>query len=467
MTAQTLLLTARRGAPFVLARVVVPCATLVPVLVALVHVHQWGRDVPFWDEWERSAHLAVRTADGSLSVDDVLRAHNEHRLLFSALVTVASVRLAGWSLVGEMYVSVALSLVAFLLLLSLVRGQADDRRMVLLLAVPLAMLVFWPAQWFNWLVGFQTQVYGFMAFSIAAIRVVSGRTRGWGALLAAGALANGAQFSQAGGIAIWPAVLPGLWMLGYRRRQLAAWVAMATASLGVFFHGYVVGDASRADAGAFGGFALAYLGGPFVGPFDDRLVTAAIATAVAGLAAFAWILATVLRQEGGRSRAAPWTMLVLLGLGTAVLVARNRAHLGLSYALVSRYATPASLLWLGLCGLCGQVIEGRVRGLSGGRVAVAASALTLALVVALYPPTRARASSHGLVSDDHVACLRQLPETGRFDCLAGTHPAFDADFPDAAHRQRILALADGLASHGLGVFSGIESRIALTARSGP
>ena len=97
------------------AGVVVACLALVPVAVALVYVHEWGRDVPFWDEWERSVHLAVLAADGTLTLDDVLRAHNEHRLLFSALITLASVHLLAWSLVGEMYGSVSRSVVSGLL----------------------------------------------------------------------------------------------------------------------------------------------------------------------------------------------------------------------------------------------------------------------------------------------------------------------------------------------------------------
>ena len=434
-------------------RIVVACLALVPVAVALAYVHQWGRDVPFWDEWERSARLAVLAADGTLTLDDVLRTHNEHRLLFSALITLASVRLTGWSLVGEMYVSVALSFASYLLLVDVVRVQSRERRTVAILCVPLAMIVFWPAQWFNWLVGFQTQVYGFMVFSIAAIRVVAGHARGWASLLAAGAFANCAQFSQAGGVAIWPAVLVGLWMLGFRRAQLAVWVLIAALSLGLFFRGYVIGEAAPAAIASWCAFALAYLGGMFVGAFDDRLVVPSIVVAAAGLALFVWNLAVVLARDDGWSRAAPWTMLVLLGLGTAAMVARNRSHYGLSYALVPRYATQAGLVWLGLCGICGQVIDGRARRVAGGRWSLAVSALALAVVVGLYRPTQQTALSHGLVSDEHEECLAQLPATGRFACLAGTHPAFDADFQDLAQRENVLSLAAGLARDQLLVFA--------------
>lgn len=437
----------------VLVGVVVAGLALVPVAVAFAYVHEWGRDVPFWDEWERSARLAVLAADGTLTLDDVLRTHNEHRLLFSALITVASVHLTGWSLVDEMYVSVALSFVSYLLLVDIVRVQSLERRTVALLCVPLAMVVFWPAQWFNWLVGFQTQVYGFMAFSAAAVRAIVGHTRGWASLLAAAALANCAQFSQAGGVAIWPAVLVGLWMLGFRRAQLAVWLLIAVVSLGLFFRGYVIGEAAPAGIGSWCAFALAYLGGMFVGAFDDRLVVVSIAVAAAGLALFVWSLAVVIARDDGWSRAAPWTMLVLLGLGTAAMVARNRSQYGLSYALVPRYATQAGLVWLGLCGICGQVIDGRARRVAGGRWPVAVSALVLAVVVALYRPTQQTALSHGLVSDDNVRCLAQLPATGQFACLAGTHPAFDADFQDLAQREEVLRLASGLARHHLGVFA--------------
>ena len=156
-----------------LAWVILCCAALAPVLVTLAYVDERGRDVPFWDEWDRSANLVVLDADGALTLDDVLRTHNEHRLLLSALITLASERLVGWSLVGEMYVSVALSCVAWLLLVSLVRQHFRERWTALLTCAALAMLVFWPAQWFNWLVGFQTQIYGF--YFAGAGRAQSGR----------------------------------------------------------------------------------------------------------------------------------------------------------------------------------------------------------------------------------------------------------------------------------------------------
>lgn len=258
-----------------------------------------------------------------------------------------------------------------------------------------------------------------------------------------------------------------MWMLGYRPRELALWGLIAVLSLAVFLHGYALGDPMHVGIATWAGFALAYLGGPFVSAFDDRLVGVAMAAALAGLALFAWTATVLLRREHGRERVAPWTMLLLLGLGTAALVARNRAEHGLSYALVSRYATPASLAWLGLCGLCGEVVAGRARGLRIGLVPVVASVLGLALVAGLYEPTRRQALSHGLVTDDHVACLERLPATGNDACLQGTHPAFDADFRDAAGRDRILRLASGLARHRLGVFAAANDRIALTARSDP
>lgn len=457
MKAKTLLLKQARRVTWIVLCV----AGLAPLLVTLAYVHERGRNVPFWDEWDRSANLAVLDANGALTLDDVLRTHNEHRLLLSALITLASVRLVGWSLVGEMYVGVGLAFVAWLLLVSLVRRHRHGRWTPLLTCAALSMLVFWPAQWFNWLVGFQTQVYGFMAFSIAAIRVIAGRARGCGTLIAAGALANGAQLSQAGGIAIWPAVLAGMWMLGYRRRQLVLWGAIATISLAVFLRGYALGDPPKVGIAAAGSFALAYLGGPFVSAFDDRLVGVAIAVAAIGLALFVWNLIVVVRRERGWDQAAPWTMLLFLGLGTAALVARNRGQYGLPYALVSRYATPASLAWLGLCGLSGQVIGERGRRPSDGLAPVVASVLALLLVAGLYEPTRRVALSHGLVTDEHVACLERLPETGEFACLAGTHPAFDADARDLAQRDHVLRLAAGLSRAHLLVFA--PGRAALSA----
>jgi hypothetical protein len=452
----------RRAVASVAVRIACAVAAVLPLVVALSYVRQNGRDVPFWDEWDRSAPLAIGAADGSLSLADLARPHNEHRLLFSAIVTVASVYLADWSLVGEMYVGILLSLLGYLLLLAIVRQQSRSPGTVWILCVPLAALVFWPAQWFNWLVGFQTQIFGFMTFSTAAVWVVSRPRRGWSSIVIAAVLGNCAQLSQAGGIGIWPSILIGLWMLDYRRSQLAAWLVLATVSLALFLSGSTIRAPASVDVGVSIAFALAYLGGFFVGAFDDPLASTAIAVAVAGLVLVGWSLTAVIGRDRRWSRAAPWAMLILLGLATAALVSRNRAHLGLSYALVSRYATQASLVWLGLCGLIGCVIDDasqaahRVRS----RRAVASFGV-LALVVILYVPTRGAALDHGLVADAHVACLVRMPATREFGCLAEIHPAFGAAYPDAGHREAILRLVDGLARHRLGVFASEGSHLAM------
>ena len=442
------------GARITWWRPVLVVIVMIPFLVALSYVHRTGQSVPFWDEWEWSAPIAIGSFDGTLRPADLFRQHNEHRLVFSGLVTAALARAGDWDPHVEMYISLAIALLTWLLLLDLLRqGGGEGAKWA---AIALSALAFWPGQYFNWVVGFQTQIYFFMLFSVAAIWVLARSAPTWSAMLVAAVAVNCAQLSQGGGVAVWPALLVGMWMLGYSRRQLCAAAAIAAVSITAFFQNYIF--FSSPDLNLLGAirFALAYLGSLFVLGHSENSVWMAVVFAILGMLLFLGNLWMLVVRHRSWSAAAPWVMLMLVALGTAVLVGRGRHMYGGPYALNSRYVTQASLYWLAICGLCSVSMRAVLTDgvpIARRRIVVFCGAAFMALVVVLYFPTASRRLSWHLVSEETALCLKRYPSTADFSCLRGTHSVFDEDFADEQHRARVLDLITATANHRFGVFA--------------
>ncbi|OBG34584.1 hypothetical protein A5673_21325 [Mycobacterium sp. E3198] len=145
----------------------VACAVLGAKLITI-----WilGSPMPFYDQWNgEAADLFSPYLRGTLSLNDLLAPHNEHRILVFRLFALAHLELAGeWNVRLEMVFGaiVHTAVIAWLaaLLMPLVPIQ---RRM--LLACFIAFLFALPMGYENTLWGFQSQVYLALLFGIAAV----------------------------------------------------------------------------------------------------------------------------------------------------------------------------------------------------------------------------------------------------------------------------------------------------------
>jgi hypothetical protein len=122
-------------------RLLILAASLFPIALVVSVIVQNGVNAPFVDQWETSFRLAILTLDGNLTLQPLIAFHNEHRILFTNLVTVISTRFFGWNLYLELFVTVALALGLLSLLLALVRH--DFPQLTWILLVPLSALIFW------------------------------------------------------------------------------------------------------------------------------------------------------------------------------------------------------------------------------------------------------------------------------------------------------------------------------------
>lgn len=152
-------------------------ASLTPIAFVASYIWQEGVNVPFWDEWDASVPVAIKTAEGTLTLRDLLSQHVQQRIFFTKLTTAILTVLTGWDLCGEMWVSFGLTTVNLLLLIALFRTNTGPP--AVLIAIPFAALTFSYRQRQNWLMGFQTAWFFMLMFLLLAVLLLrrSGRLK--------------------------------------------------------------------------------------------------------------------------------------------------------------------------------------------------------------------------------------------------------------------------------------------------
>ena len=413
---------------------------LLPPLCTSWHVLRNAVNVPFWDHWAL-ASLMVTQAQERLDWSELAAPHNGHRILLPRLAFLGLSALSSWDVRWEQAASLAFAAASLALLALLVRRTVRVHEGPLVLAA--SVLTFSLIAWENWSWGFQLQVamVGFFAVLTAWLASVArGRARDVLAMLLA---ASGGAFSFAAGLVLYPLVLGAVLLvpaaLPSRRRALQALlVAVVMVAVG---GAYVSGSppATISDAAGLqlGRYALAFLGGTMgsVGVAWGQLLGLLVVAAWAACSLLLWKRAPALR-----GRALPWIMLGGFALGSALLTALARSGMGLEQALVPRYVTLSTPLWIATLAL-GALLLGASSASPGRRSCLAVWAITLVAIGAQI----ARGSVQG------VRCLEAHASNLRYAAALLTLPAgpppgsLEFLLDDARVRERLPALrAQGL-----------------------
>ena len=97
-----------------------------PLLIGLL-VFKNGVDFPVLDEWDGTAPLFEKMADGTLGVADFFAQHNEHRIFFPRLIFFTLGRLTHWNIRAELWVIWFLALVCLFSIWQLARRTHSVR----------------------------------------------------------------------------------------------------------------------------------------------------------------------------------------------------------------------------------------------------------------------------------------------------------------------------------------------------
>ena len=425
------------------AAAVLGLCSLVPPALVVADIARHGQNVPYMDEWRNVVPLAVKTAAGTAAVSDLFRQQNAHFMVFHNLTSVVLTRLTRWNLKVGMYWTVVLALGLFALAVSAFGWERYW------LWLPFSAIVFSLRQREVWLWA-HLDFYPFVAaLFVAALLVLRRRPGSRAALAAAAGMSAVATVSVASGMVFWPVLFFALPALGYRARALRLlWIAAAFVTLAVYFAQYRwIRSGVVQDPGFLLRFLFAYLGSPLVRQ-DPASVRQAQVIAAAGLVVAAGSALYLWKQGRAEHRTALLPGLALIGMAIAcgLFTGAGRGNFGVPQALESRYATHASLFWLGALALAlFSLADARFAGFTGTarRVLAAAGAGTLVFVLGRvawvsYGALRSRP----LVTPAHVECFLAFPRTRDTACLQGLHP----------RPETLGGLIDDLAVHRLALF---------------
>lgn len=389
------------------------------VAARLAYIDAFALPVPFYDQWDaEGARLLKPFLDGTLPLSELLSAHNEHRILWSRLLSLVVFWFTGgaWDNVALANASsVVLGACGALIAAVAWRseGSLAQKLTATLLAAAMAAL---PFAWENMLVGFQSQFYFVMFWGVAGIIATVARPT-FAMRLVGLACAFAAVFSMASGVLCIAAMLGVLLLRAISRREIdTATAAYAFALAGLALWGYRIvpviepHQVMRPDSL---GSLLSALGVALGWPWTGEA------------ARWGWLLWTpavifgVRMLAGRKAVGADGVMmgLALLAAGQSLAIASSRGQ-GMT-EVSSRYS---ELLMLGLIAN-GWLVFSLVRSLSGHRIAHAWARVALVawLVLAATPfALRQRADLEAMQLRHGQSCLQQR-NLGLF--LASGNPA--------------------------------------------
>lgn len=293
--------------------------------------------------------------------------------------------------------NVMTALATFAVLVLLLRRTALPMSPALFpwLVLVCSSLVFWLAQWENWVWGLQLQIFLAALTCVTTAWLLARWRGGWAGLgpIVLAAVAGALSFASGlllfallpAAVLVWPGPSPG------RRRALqAAVVAVAGVMCVALYLAGMQHPSNRplasvlSDPWSYGEYVVAYLGAGF-SPRHTPVAAAWGAAGLVGLLAGAVYLWR--RYPVNRLALAPWIFLALYAVLSGSLTGGGRIGFGVRQALAPRYVTIAVLFWQSLAVVLGLVLAtaGKARmGFVPRPGIVVATALGIVLAAASY-----------------------------------------------------------------------------------
>lgn len=206
------------------------------VVVATAGIHSFyvslfAGDLPFWDQWTQINEELAPWWQDHTNLHFLFAAHNEHRIFFTRLVSMALLAINGghWSNLAEAYINTLIysSALASLFVFSAWDIRSAPMRALLLLSV-IGMGCL-PFDWENTLVGFQNQFYFMLAVAVILVAVSAYATDTWTRLFAIMLLGVASLFTMASGLI---APLAAASVLAIRGLPTRTWSVKTVVTIG-------------------------------------------------------------------------------------------------------------------------------------------------------------------------------------------------------------------------------------------
>lgn len=321
-----------------LARIILAVLLIAPVLALGLFVISLSVDQPAQDEWVMVSYFE-KMAEGTLTLNDLFKFHNEHRIPFPKMVILGLGSLTKWNIAIEAYTGF-LFLCATGLLFFWHWTRPNTKTRPLFFFLPVVLLLFSFRPWENLLWGFQVAVPMTLFGVVTALLFLENE----GVFHFCGALAAAlfATFSFAAGPLVWPAGAFFLF-LQKRWRALGLWLGSGAVVMILYFQGFV--QAVEAPKSLPEGLWRFFLGTGGSLTISESIIVKRIPLAIdfwlAAVGALLILTATIVGSVDAWKKAegtSPvWCSIAAFGIGTAALVAYGRAEWGIASMFLPRY----------------------------------------------------------------------------------------------------------------------------------
>lgn len=189
-------------------KIVIPVALII-FGAKLLLIQRYGSIAPFGDQWDGEANdIFIPFINGTLSWANLLKPHNEHRILFTRLLDMALLASTGvWLVPLQLVANACIHMIVITGILYVATAGIKESVHKIFAALSSLAIFCIPYGWENSLWGFQSQFYFVAGFSLVAVLLL-GTSRPFSAPWAAGLLsAVAAYFSMASGLLALPAAL--------------------------------------------------------------------------------------------------------------------------------------------------------------------------------------------------------------------------------------------------------------------
>jgi hypothetical protein len=323
--------------------------TFVPLFCLLVFVRSYYVDLPHWDQWLDEAPLIAELYAGTLAWQDLWAQHNEHRPFFARLVWISLARLTGWNIGYELAVSILFAVGTLgVLLYRFSSTMATLGYPRINWVWPLVSLIgFSLTQRGNWLWGFQIPLF-MNIFAVVTGLFLLGQPhlRPWSFALAL-FLGVVATYTITNGILYWGLGL-GILLMKYRKAPSLywkSWVCLSVLAIGFYFYDYQRPphlpslQVALEHPFRYAVYVVMFLGAPLQ---QERY---ALIPGLLGLILFVWLVWQLHRQET-LLLFLPYVGVALYAISSAAVIGLGRVGFGWQQALISRYITISSPLWM-------------------------------------------------------------------------------------------------------------------------
>jgi HAMP domain-containing protein len=340
----------------------------------IVTVFQSTVECPFWDQWDMIP-VIERLFNGTLSWHDLWTPHNEHRLLFPYAIMLVFARWTNWTIACEIALNVGFGIALFAILTRLARRSLSrcETETPWWLTPFISLFVFSLTQWENWLWGWQMQIFLNVLSVVAGVYWLTAAPSLRSVILAAAA-GIAASFSFGSGLLFWPIGMALIYIqrpvAANRPTRLTIWAAIGTLTVFAYLHDLPVKEGGLTEAlrhpVQYGHYIGLFLGAPIVVsiPIYKPFIVWAVG---AGGVLLLVMLCLRLYDQSRLSGLVPLITLCVYATLSGCMAGLQRLNLGAMQALSPRYATHATLFWIGLIVLAAIWLQRK--GNAAGRTA--------------------------------------------------------------------------------------------------